>query len=289
SRNPRPSGRGGCQRPDLLVVDDGWWSNRIAPPGDDTPHTLTRHSWSGALIEEIDAPDSHHVFTALSDGFAWPADEVRELDGQAWTGDVLMVDGSARFSTWDDLDAALLIEASASTLGRRWSHINGLHCDSTRCLLTMGAQDAMIEIDAQSGEPLRWLGSAPPEGLGLEAWVWPASEALVLPHMAQWTADGTLLLTGSSADGAETWATEFALEDGGLAAIWSHGRGEGLGTPALGHAARLDSGDTLVNFGTRGVVQRVSAEGAVLGEVSVGLGRIFGRAVPTEPLPLLSE
>jgi hypothetical protein len=276
-------------RPDLLVEADGWWGNRITSPLEDgSGNTLTRLDWSGGEVEVRSAPESHHVFASTPRGLAWPVEDVRTIDGVGFIGDTLLLDDEPIFSVWEDLDAAALIDNAPPSMGPRFSHTNGLFYDAgdDRLLLTLGAQAAVLELDAASGEPLRWLGSEPPPGIGLEAIPWSEAEAMVLPHMASLTASGTLLLTGSSADFTETWATEFSVTDEGLVPVWSHGRGEALGTPALGHATRLPGGDTLVNFGTRGVIQRVSAEGEVLGSVSVELGRIFGRSVVTGPIPL---
>ena len=277
-------------RPDLLVSDEGWWSNPITPPHEDSAeNTLTLRDWAGSALEVIEAPESHHVLDEGSEGMVWPIEDIRSVDGEYWIGDALLVDSEMIFSVWDDLDAEALIANTPLSMGLRFGHTNGLHYDAARdrYLLTLGAQAAVLELDAQSGEPLRWLGSPLPDGIELEALAWSEDEAMILPHMAAWTADGTLLLTGSNFDFTETWATEFALEDGGLVAVWSHGRGEALGTPALGHATRLDDGDTLINYGTRGVLQRVSADGEVVGEATIGLGRILGRAVLMDPLPLV--
>ena len=191
-------------------------------------------------------------------------------------------------SLWTALDPNALMEASYLG-GGRFSHTNGIHYEAAdeRFLMTFAAQYAALEVDAITGEPLRWLGEPPPEGIDLEAVTWSEDEAMVLPHMAHWTEDGTLLLTGSNEAYTETWATEFAVEGDALVPVWSYGRGEGLGTPALGSAVRLPGGDTLINYGTRGAVQRVSAEGELIGTLSIGLGRLVGRALIMEPIPLV--
>ena len=77
----------------------------------------------------------------------------------------------------------------------------------------------------------------------------------------------------------ETWASEYRLheEEGILEEIWSYGRDEGLYARALGEVHRLENGNTMINWGTEGLLREISPDGRVVWELVLEDNYFFGR------------
>ena len=58
--------------------------------------------------------------------------------------------------------------------------------------------------------------------------------------------------------------------------MWGYGEGESAYAKYSGEAVRLESGSTLINYGTGGEIREVSLEGELLWQVSFGLDKTLG-------------
>jgi hypothetical protein len=147
--------------------------------------------------------------------------------------------------------------------GEDWTHANGLYARASdgSLLLSLAGLNMVAEVDGDTGE-INWtvLGSQ----------VTPSDAAFALQHSPSWTPDGTLLIFANESHQREfSWVGEYTFHgEDGLQEIWSAGLDEELHTAALGHAARHADGNTLVAYGTIGVVREFSPSGSVLREIS---------------------
>ena len=114
----------------------------------------------------------------------------------------------------------------------------------------------MVEIDAETGEHLRSIGR-----YGTHHVTTP--NLIGRPHSGYWTEDGNLLFFTSPRNANDSIALELTFDDSEMitAVDWSYGQGLNWHTHILGEAVRQQNGNTLVNFGSKGIVEEVSDAG----------------------------
>ena len=247
---------------------------------------VNRLGIDGGLAESIRTESAHHTFTELPDGtVAYLAVDVRETEEYGGVvGDRLIEvhpDGSVTqvFTVWEHFEITEHANWSSNHYpqGHDWTHGNALYYNAKTqsYLISFRNISTVIEIDRASGEVLREFGGEDQrydvEGSGF-----------LYQHGVHWTDAGTLLMTssGTGNDGLETWAVEYAVDPDSrqLSEIWSYGRGEELHARALGEAHRLPGGNTLVNWGTEGLLREIAPDGKVLWEMQGSADEeFFGR------------
>jgi len=148
--------------------------------------------------------------------------------------------------------------------------VNWYEADDT-VLLSFPYQNTVVEIDRASGELVGQYGSAPrsyafapPRQAPPEAW------SFSFQHFPNRTPSGTLLVSShvpgcsqESLPGPGRHAfVEFALDRGAqqLVEMWRYTDGPEW-PRAKGMALRLSNGNTLVNYGTGGVIRELSPDG----------------------------
>jgi hypothetical protein len=230
---------------------------------------------------------AHHTFTELPDGtVAYLGIDVREVESYGGVvGDRVVEvhpDGTVSqvFTAWEHFNVVphQYWGSDFYPQGHDWTHGNALFYDeaSDSYLVSFRNLSAFVEVDRASGEVTRQFGGQNPD-------LRPdLSQGFSYQHGVHWTADGTILLTSSGRldDGElETWASEYAVDEdsGTMEEIWTYGRGLGIHAYALGEAHRLPHGNTLVNWGTAGLLREISQDGEVLWEMVPEEGAFFGR------------
>ncbi len=266
----QPSDEGFISPQALLDPESGdIFYNRFSKDFSLDEGTVRRVAMDGTLVEEVRTPLAHHSFSRLEDGtLSWLAIDVRETS--VWgsvVGDVIRevspegVD-RAIWSTWDDWEIRGLDEFQMEfySQGADWTHGNFLSWDPVRQTYTLSCRNAniIVEFDRE-GQLLRGVGDYGDHALD------DRDKLIQYPHSATWTENGTLLFTTTPLLGEETWAVELALDEstGTAERVWSWGEGEGLYAKVLGEAFRLANGNTVINFGSEGVVVEVTADGEV--------------------------
>ena len=132
--------------------------------------------------------------------------------------------------------------------------------------------DFVVEIDRSTGDVLWYAGSLD-GGLVFD----PPESAFELQHYANYTPDGTLLVSTHIADQeGQQRAREFTVGDDTLTEVWSFGAGVESWAKYSGEAVRLEDGHTLINYGTGGDVREIDAEGATVWHLSFGDERTLG-------------
>ncbi len=253
-------------------------------------NAIFRVALTGDIVDVRSTPLAHHAFVQLGDGrYAYLAADVRpyQLPGatepEDIVGDAIVIverDGTTTpaFSTWDwSLPETVAAPGISFYSGMSdWTHANGLawYPEDGTFLLSAGYSDAVLEIDADSGQVSRHFGSAGDVDIAA------GSTSFFFQHDPHWTEDGTLLMTSAYFEGEdqgeyEDWvfiAVEYGVEGDQLDELWSYGKDQGLGSVAEGQARRLANGNTMVNWGFSGICREVTPEGEVAWELAASAG-----------------
>ena len=284
--------QGGLTTANAMVGGETLFYDTVMP-GAGIGH-IQQLSLASADLDLIDTPELHHSFTRLPDAtVAWLEIDVR--DTAQWgpvVGDRIVErspDGTERTITslWDHLPVTTheFFDDPFYPQGKDWTHSNGLTYDPTtdHYVVTSRNLGAIVEIDRGTGDMVRYVDAS---SLADE----PGT--LHVPHAARWTTDATLLVVSSSPRGDATWASELAIRpDGRADEVWSHGRDDVLFAQAKGEARRLDTGNTLINWGSAGTIREVAPDGTVVWEATVRDGAFLGTTaiVPADSVASLTR
>jgi hypothetical protein len=148
--------------------------------------------------------------------------------------------------------------------------------------------DYIVEVDRASGAVLRHIGARP------DSWtISPEEAGIKLQHYPNYTPDGTLIVSthipGDETEQQRAWEYEIDDEARTLTAIWGYGEGQSAWAKYSGEAVRLESGGTLINYGTGGEIREVSLAGELLWQVSWGEGYTLGHTQLIDDLYALND
>ncbi len=158
---------------------------------------------------------------------------------------------------------------------------NTVHWDPATNLVvwSMFETSTVIGIDLASGRLVWELGEYP-GGLAFD----PDTVRLELQHYPNWTPDGTLLLTTHvPGERGVQQIREFALEGPTARQVWTYEAPAGYYGDYAGEATRLPNGNTLINFGTDGVVREITPDTTVVWEIDWE-DHLVGHLTPVEDL-----
>lgn len=266
---------------DVHVYNDVLWHNSASSDTHIPDGRLIQKNWIDMSDDDLlETPFGHHVFAFLPNG----SKVQLEVDIRDWynpqtqiveqvAGDRLVeiaVDGTQRelFSLWDHIDPVMSSHWQSNFYGQSkdWSHGNGLFYSEDRnsFLISFGHLDQIYEIDADSGEVLMTIGS--------NSWI--TDMPFHFPHSPMWLENGNLLVY-SLFDASGT-AIEYTVHEDQerLEMIWAHSKE--LPTSFLGQVFRLESGNSLINYGGSGIIQEVNPSGDLIWEAETSLGTWFG-------------
>ena len=209
----------GADGTSILIDQNSFWV--IFDQG--AASSVDRVNIEGEVTQTWDTPGLHHPFTELPDGtFAWGAAEGL-FDGESLK--TIRPDGTEHslLRCQDFLDA----EAGGGNEDT-YCGSNTLSYDAQRdtFLYSFYSLETMIEIDAESGETVRYFGHT-----GADAWGFdPPESAFWWQHGGHCTESGTLLVSSKGEDAAEeTVLREYTLDadSSTLVEVFSFGEGEG--------------------------------------------------------------
>ena len=238
-------------------------------------------------------PWGHHAFTQLPGGaVAWIAADIRPWTDPS-TGEttdvagdaihLLELDGRDRvlFSTWDWAEPRPNPHWAEEYFpgSRSWTHANGLNYDPVvgTLLFSLRNPAVLLEVDVRDGflvEEYGLIGSQWHFAEGTQPWCYQ--------HDPNWTEDGNLLMI-STTEGVDAQHTESVIREYRvdrefrvIEEVWSYGEGLGLHARYHGAARELQSGNRLLNFGSKGVIHEVTGDGELAWAISAhpegGLG-----------------
>ena len=229
---------------------------------------VVRVKIDGTIEQTYDTPGLHHPFTEIADGsLVWGA-------SQGWYEEVLTKrtpEGEVveLWSCADFLDA-LGHEDECGSNTVFWSEERGTY------LYSLYSVETVIEIDDATGETLRYFGHL--DG----AWDFePVESTFWWQHGVNYLESGNLLLSARASEALEeTVVREYALDEQTqtLIEVWNFGIGEGVYGAQMGEAHRLDSGNTLHNYGSTARIREVTDAGEVVWDVQWEANRYIGRS-----------
>ena len=253
----------------ILIDHNSFWGDL----DEGVNSTVVRVGLDGVVQETIATPGLHHPFVELSDGsLAWGAASGKHEDI------VIRPPGGEAEVLWRcaDLYKDLGIEAECRS-NTLWTD-----ADEQRFLLSLFTTETVIEVDRGTGAATRWFGHL--DG----SWAFAdESDAFYWQHGAQYTPDGTLLVSAKTGPKVEeTVIREYALDEEGevLTQVWSFGLGDGIYGPQMGEPWQLSDGHILHNYGSLPRIREANAEGEVVWDIGWAGFHFLGRSTPLEEL-----
>jgi hypothetical protein len=231
---------------------------------------IRRMALDGTVTEVIDAPGMHHCFLEMPDGsIVWGAAED--------------FDSERLLRRWPDGTVTTIWDCAPfyASLGLDdWCHTNSIVYDepTNTFLMSFPTEDTFVlEIDATTGEELRWFGHIP------QSWAFDSpTSAFQYQHGVTWTEERTLLMSSQQGpDNIDALVREYTLDEESqtLTQIWAIGAGDGITARHAGEAHRLPGGNTLHNTGTTPRVRELTAEGQVVWDLAFEGDRLLGRTI----------
>ncbi len=250
----------------------------------------------GNDLAEVRTELAHHAFTQLGDGvIGYMTIDVRDWFDEDEGEDVSVVgDAIVEFdadndpvqviSSWDVLDVYKhgSWDSTFYPQGHDWTHGNAMvhHPDTDSYLFSFGHIDTILEVDRTTEVDGHYGIARQFGGLGGYS-VADGSASFNFQHDPNIGQDGTLTMISTTlGEDPETTCLEYSVDDSTetLTEVAQFGAGEGLYAFALGMCRRLDNGNTLVNYGSAGVIQEYGPDGALVWEVYAGTGAFFGQS-----------
>ena len=238
---------------------------------------------TGQRLESIGAPMAHHSFTqGPGTDLSWIAADVRQVEGIGpVVGDQLVryngIEAVQVRSTWDLYDEPdaeeLAIYEDYLEIGEDWTHANHLSWDESHghYLLSLRNKHDVFAL-SKSGNVEMVLGR------GGDWDFEPSSSQLFEQHAPIWAGENTMLLLNQETRGTRVVELELNAETRTAEATWSYGLDDGAKMYVLGNVTRIASGETLVNWGSRGVVQWMDEKRALQWSLESELGHFFASA-----------
>jgi hypothetical protein len=242
--------------------------------------TIMRMKIDGAEVIEYETPGLHHPFTELADGSIAYGKAVDSVYTGVGMEELVLIDSKGEESTlWRCEDLFEELELSAYA----YCQSNTLTYDAVHdhFLFSMYSLDTIIVIDASTGATVRSYGNLD------TSWAFdPEESRFWWQHGGYMTEAGTLLTsTKDEENGRETVVREYEIDEANesLVQIWSFGEGEGIYGSEMGDAHRLDSGNTLHNYGSAARLREVTSDGQVVWDVNWN-NSFMGRSAPITDL-----
>ncbi len=242
---------------------------------------IHRMKIDGTISDTYEARGMTHSFTELPDrSIVWGS-----ADSESEKVDRRYPDGRTE-TVWDcrDFYAEVGIDPDVD-----WCHTNSMFYDpdAGTLLLSFPTDDTFVlEVDAETGEQLRWYGHIP----GSYPFGPPDSAARPprgLPRAPPGSRPVSSHATASSSDGVVREYVEHH-DSRSLELIWSYGEGNGIDARFAGEAHRLPGGNTLHNTGTTPRVREITPDGDVVWDMRWSGYRLLGRTIFLEDLYTLA-
>lgn len=231
---------------------------------------IFRVAMDGSGREAWGAPDGHHDFVELAagEGWAYLAEETREIDGQAIVGDrivELYTDGST-VEVWSAFDSIPVVENDGWTSEPAdWTHANGLAWDEVRerYVVSLYRQEQLVWVDPANGKLDHTFGvggDLTVEGEG----------AFGPQHAPELTADGVLLFDNAYGEDASRLVSyDLDFDEGVASLVWSFESPIADQVMVGGSWTRLDDGGSVSAWGELQYVLTANQAGSVVRTVTV--------------------
>ena len=173
------------------------------------------------------------------------------------------------WNAWDHFEPADWIEPRGSEEYEDFDHPNSLDIDEDgNYIVSMRSFGAVLKLNAKTGDLLWQLGGRKNQ---FEIVNDPLN-GFSAQHTAYMTDAGTLLIldNGARHDPQQSRAVEYELDLEAMTAtmVWEF-RPEGIYSPIVSSAERLQNGNTLVGFGIPSQIYEIDAEGETVWEAAM--------------------
>lgn len=254
---------------------------------------IKKISWMGEIEEELQTPLAHHMFDVLPDGsIVYIALDLRDTEQYGPVcGDQIIKrspDGTEEilFSTWEHMT----VHQSSSwafvlyPFCRDWTHGNFIEWDQDResFLFSTAGTDTIFELSPQ-GEPLQQI-----TGFSAYAPLWifePADGVFSYPHGPHWNQNGELMFISTRQDLSSAARYQIHDDTDILEQTWSWGTEYGYQAYHLGEVMEINGNQTLINWGSVGVIQILNENNSLLWEAHSGLNQWFAQFEYWDTLP----
>ena len=263
--HPRLSGDGRS----ILIDHNSFWGDF----DDGVASTVVRVGLDGEIQQTIDTPGLHHPFVETPDGVLyWGATDGNHEDLMR------LVPGQKAELLWSCAAFHERIGVEA------WCRSNTLWMDPAgeNMLFSFFTTETVVEIQTADWMETRWFGHLS------QSWSFDDEEdAFWWQHGAQYTADGTLLVSAKTApDVEETVIREYQLDETNqaLVEVWSFGLGDGVYGAKMGEPWLLSGGNVLHNYGSTPRIREATRDGDVVWDIGWLQFSFVGRSTPINSL-----
>jgi hypothetical protein len=239
---------------------------------------IVRVSLDGARVSAVPVPLLAHDFVEHPDGTLGAiVVHYRESEGEMLRGDSIVEiapDGAERtvWTSWDCFDPATT-PGDEPTLG--WTFANALDYDPGADAYYLGLRNfsSITKIDRATGA-CEWVLGSFARTLDFAA----GSARFLHQHQFELLGDRLLVFDNEGAAGDESRVLEYQLDFAANTAteVWSYVSDPSVHTFVLGEPARLEGGDTFIDWSAAGQLERVSADGRSLWKLNTSAGYAFG-------------
>ncbi len=239
---------------------------------------LVRVALDGTSVSSVPLPLLAHDFVEHPDGTLGAiVVHYRDFEGELLRGDSIVEiapDGEARtvWTSWDCFDPATT-PGDEPTLG--WTFANALDYDPAADAYYLGLRNfsSITKIDRTTGA-CEWVLGSFGRTLDFAA----GSARFLHQHQFEVFGDRLLVFDNEGAAGDESRILEYRLDFAANTAteVWSYVSEPSVHSFVLGEPARLEDGDTFIDWSAAGQLERVSADGRSLWKLNTGAGYAFG-------------
>lgn len=246
---------------------------------------LVRVKLDGSKSTSVSVPLLAHDFVELDDGTlgAIVVEKHDPEDRAQWGNQIVEIDPDGNiepvWSTWDCFDP----EEEPGDDPNGWTFANALDYDPDEDAYYLGMRNfsSIVKIDRKSGE-CEWV-------LGLFASTFDfeqGADRFLHQHQFQVKGNHVLVFDNEGSLESESRVLEYELdfEQNTATEVWSYVSDPVVSAFVLGEPTRLDNGDTFINWGAAGQLERVNEAGESIWKVKARLGFAMGFSTLAESL-----
>lgn len=240
----------------------------------------------GEELNRAPAPNGHHDFVAIPEGWAYLATDTRTNRGVSVTGDVVVeIDPEGNelrrvWSTWDTWAPDGTEEPGFYSGSADWTHANTLEylAATDEYLVSVHNLDTVVQVSRATGEVTRQIGGADSD-LTLTA-----GTEFVHQHSPFLRGDALYVFDNTAGDVSEVRGYQIEQSEGTYAQTWHLPNPAGTYVSVLGDVFRNDDGLTLTSWGSTGILAEYDAAGEQTFRLDLSLGAGFGFFQPIAEL-----
>ncbi|MCA9492452.1 MAG: hypothetical protein KC621_21110 [Myxococcales bacterium] len=254
----------------LYIDHNSFWASFDLGAGS----SVVQMTLDGEVVLEFPTPGMHHPFTDLPDGSL----AYGKLEGLLGESVALVRRDLTTQTLWDCQAWLAPIQPGSACQSNTLNHDPA----TGTFLFSLYTVETIVEIDATTGDTLRWFGHVP------SAYAFdPPGSAFWWQHGGHFLPNGHLLTSSDLQDrpAVETVAREYEVDTAQrtLREVWNMDVGAGILGGTMGEAVRLPNGNTWHNFGDLARLREVAPDGTLVWDIEWAT-KTIGRSMPVVDL-----